>query len=141
MVKVRALEMWSLSETSLGTPNTVTVGFFGQVSGLVGDQATHTDTGLGVQPAHLLVRPSKRSLAAEFQIGSNAQAFYLNVPIGTVIDVMLTFRSHYGTAGSSGGINVGAVVGAVPGVPYLRSLDGLAIAATALPPIFLDGAI
>lgn len=123
-VKIRRVRVWGMP--AVGASGSVSVEFSGTTAGLVGDQAIHTDTSMGVQPAHVDARPSRRSLAAEYQINSASTAFKLIVLAGSVVDVELSFRSQYAP-----GVNVGAtnaLVGATAGVQYLRGLDGLATA-------------
>jgi hypothetical protein len=130
-VKVRHLELWAAP--LLGSAVTVAAAFTGLTAGVVGDQLQHTDTSMGIQPAHVRCRPSVRSLAATFQPSSGATAFTLNVPSGTVIDVGLTFRGAFGVYVPVQNPLVAATGGAV----YLRGLDGLAIATTKFTPVAL----
>jgi len=127
-VKVRAVECWSTPV--LGTASTVAVIFGGASAGSVGDQSTHTDTSMGIQPAHVRAVPDRRSLAANYQISSNAIAFQLDVPTGSVVDVELSFLDRFleSTACQN------ALSGATAGTTYLRGLDGLATATSTLPP-------
>jgi len=134
-VKVRGVEVWA--SPVLGTATTVIVGFLGATSGEVGDQSVHTDTSMGIQPAHVLARPTLRSLASNFQLASAGEAFYLNCPTGSVVDVELTFNGAF--AASVAAQN--ALVGATAGATYLRGLDGLAVAASKLLPISSDWSI
>ncbi len=127
-VKIRRLRMWACPV--IGGATTVQAEFAGLTAGVVGDQIVHTDTSMGVQPAHIDVRPSARCLAADFQLSSAAIAFLLTCPSGTVVDLEVTFHGHFNT----GNAVANALVGATAGGFYLRGLDGLATAATVFAP-------
>jgi hypothetical protein len=124
-VKVRAVEAWA--SPLLGSAVTVAVAFDGQAAGFVGDMRYHTDTSMGVQPAHIKARPSPNSQASQFQVASAQNAFYLDAPQGSVVDVELTFVQS-STAQAVAAQN--ALVAATAGAPYWRGLDGLAVATT-----------
>jgi hypothetical protein len=127
-VKIRAVEVWTLP--AIGTASTATVIFEGTSTALISDQSIHTDTSMGIEPAHVRARPNSKSLAANFQEWSTTSAaFVLICPPGSVIDVELTYVGVFvqTQAAQSAG------VGASPGATYLRGLDGLAAAATKLP--------
>jgi len=128
-VKVRAVEVWTTP--LLGNASRVAVAFDGGGAGLLGDKKWHTDTSMGVQPAHVLARPAKKSLAANFQLSSNASAFFLDCAAGSVVDVELTFVQ---SAQADVTACQNALVGATVGAMYWRGLDGLASATTKLTP-------
>lgn len=121
-VRVRSVKVWALP--ALGAASSVVVEFAGITAGVIGDQAYHSDTSMGIQPAHVVARPAARSLAADYQLNSAAIAFNLTCPTGSVVDVDLTFRGTFGTAVAE----ANALVGATAGAFYLRGLDGLATA-------------
>jgi hypothetical protein len=127
-VKIRKLEVWAIPV--IGNSTTVAVAFAGTTVGQVGVGTQYTDMSMGVQPAHVSCRPPARSLAADWQVASANSAFSLNVPSGAVIDVSLSFKGIFNAAVAA----VNAGVGATTGAMYLRGLDGLATATTALPP-------
>jgi hypothetical protein len=129
-VKVRAVEMWC--ENVAATPATCSLQFAGITAGAVGDQRLHTDTSMGVQPAHVRAKPNPRSLAADFQLSSAAVAFDLECPSGTVVDVHLTFVQSTLTQTQAA---QNALVAAAVGAPYWRGLDGLSIATTKFTPV------
>jgi hypothetical protein len=130
MVKVRFVELWA--SPLLGSAVTVGVNFDGNAAGLSGDARYHTDTSMGVQPAHVKAKPSPKSQSALFQFSGLASAFNINCPSGTVVDVGLTFvQSSQAQAKNVSNALVGATVGA----PYWRGLDGLAIATTKFTPV------
>ncbi len=87
-VKVRRLRLWALP--LIGGAATVGVVFSGTTTGVVGDQKTHTDTSMGIEPAYLDVAPSNESLASKFQVSSANTAFSVTVPVGAVIDCHLS---------------------------------------------------
>lgn len=128
-VRVDSVEIWAVP--AMGSTSTVSVEFNGLVAGSVGDQKIHSDTSMGVQPAHVIARPQAKSLASNFQTSSATNAFLLNVPAGAIIDVMLSFRSTFGSTTTA----QNAAVGATAGFLYLRGLDGVAKATSQLLPV------
>jgi len=128
-VRVRAVEMWATPV--VGGATTVQCEFINQTAGFVGDGKVHSDTSMGVQPAHLRCRPAARSGSALFQFSQATNAFVLTCPSGTVIDVELTYRGlpQLSTAAQN------ASVGAAAGAWYYRGLDGQAKAATVFVPV------
>jgi hypothetical protein len=129
-VRIRFVEVWSIA--AVGTPTTVTVSFAGQSSGLVGDSKIHTDTSIGIEPAHFKAVPLKKYLASNYQISSGGYAFYLKVPANAIIDVGLSYigESYQGGAQAAQNNSSGATVGTI----FFRGLDGLASASTNFPP-------
>jgi hypothetical protein len=126
-VKVRRVRVWSVPV--IGNAATVIVEYSGVTPGITGDQALHADTSMGIQPAYVSCRPSRRSLASNYQLNSGALAFTLTCPSGSVVDVELSFRGAFGLAVAE----QNALVGAVTGATYLRGLDGKPTATTVLP--------
>lgn len=133
-VKIRRVQVWALP--AIGGASAVSVEFSGATAGIVGDQVIHTDVSMGVQPAHVSCRPSKRALAAEFQLSSTAIAMHIVCPTGSVVDCELTFHGQFGasTAAQNAGVSTSA------GVFYLRGLDGLATATTKFKPDYTPAA-
>jgi len=127
-VRIESVELWSLP--AIGGASTVILVYSGATVGASGDQKTHTDTSMGVEPAHLKARPDRRTQAAQFQPSSADTAFSLNVPVGTVVDVSLTLRNPI-NGGNIASQNPGVAVTA--GTLYYRGLDGKAVATTAFP--------
>jgi len=128
-VRVRQVEMWATPV--IGGATSVQVEFNGTVAGIIGDTKIHTDTSIGVQPAHVRARPAARSGVALFQASVADQAFALTCPSGTVVDVSLTFRGRPDVFAPTQNAPVGATAGAW----YYRGLDGLAAGATQFVPI------
>jgi len=127
--RVRKVEMWATPV--IGGASSVQCTFLGSTVGDQGDAKIHTDTSMGIEPAHVVARPAARSGLALFN-GSSAQAaFSLVGPAGTVIDVSLTYRGQPGVFVATQNAPVGAIAGAW----YYRGLDGLAIGATNFPPV------
>jgi len=123
-VRIRGVEMWGIA--ALGTSSSVSCQFVGAASGFFGDGRFHTDTSMGIEPAHLIARPDANSLADLFQNSSTQIAFLIEGIAGTVVDVMLTFQQL-------NNINVSAsdaLVAATAGTLYWRGLDGIAISTT-----------
>jgi hypothetical protein len=119
-VRVRGVEMWSIA--ALGTASSVSCQYVGAASGFFGDGKYHTDTSMGVEPAHLVARPDRLSLADLWQNSSTQIAFLLEGDAGCVIDVLLSYQQL-------NNINVSAsnaLVGATAGTLYWRGLDGIA---------------
>jgi len=126
-VRVNSVELWSIA--ALGTPSTVSLIYDGATTGAAGDQKLHTDTSMGVEPAHVKARPDRLTQAGQFQASSAATAFLLDTPAGTVIDVSVTLRQPVnGSVVASQNVLVGATAGAV----YYRGLDGKTTALTNL---------
>jgi len=128
LVKIRKVEIWAVPV--IGNATSITLQYNGVTAGAVGDQQLHTDTSMGIQPAHVSARPSPRCLAADFQPSSSAAAFSLTCPAGSVVDVSLSFRGAFATPVAVQNALVAASVGGV----YLRGLDGLAKATSEFVP-------
>jgi len=132
-VRIRGVEMWGIA--ALGTSSSVSCQFVGAASGFFGDGKFHTDTSMGIEPAHLVARPDPNSLADLFQNSSTQIAFTLEGVAGTVVDVLLSYQQL-------NNINVtasNALVGATAGTLYWRGLDGLAISTSNfIPPSNLE---
>jgi len=128
-VKIRRIRVWGIA--AIGTPSVVSVEFSGTTAGFVGDQAIHTDTSVGVQPAHVDAVPSKKCLASNYQVSTAVIAFYLLCPTGAIIDLELSFRSQFQVANATA---QNALVGATPGSQYIRGFDGAATAGSIFVP-------
>jgi hypothetical protein len=129
-VKIKAIEVWCNALTN--DTATVTVVFDGGVAGIVGDQKIHTDSSMGIEPAHIKARPARQTGAALFQLSSAANAFFITVPEGAIVDLELSFRQPLG-GGTVATQNVPAA--ATAGVLYMRGLDGVAVAASKFTPV------
>jgi hypothetical protein len=127
-VRLGSVEVWSLP--ALGASNLVTVQFSGATVGSLGDGAVHSDNSMGIEPAHVLARPNSSSQSAQWQLSAAANAFALTCPAGSVVDVTCSFRMLTTQAPVA---LQNAYVAATIGDVYYRGLDGLAVAATALP--------
>jgi len=127
-VKVKLVELWAIA--AIGTQATVSLTYDGFTVGALGDQKLHTDTSMGIEPAHVKASPDPLTQAGQFQVNVADTAFTLNVPSGTVIDVSLSFRNP--VIGSAVAAQ-NPLVAATPGVVYYRGLDGKAAATTQLP--------
>jgi len=128
-VKIRKVEMWA--DSVVGTSTTVTCVFAGTGTGFVGDQKVNTDSSMGIQPAHVMSRPSPKSLASNYQVSSTQQALSLTAPVGAVIDLELSFIQIFGGGGVAA---QNASVATNAGALYQRGLDGLAAAGTKYTP-------
>jgi hypothetical protein len=129
-VRVNSVEIWAIA--ALGTPATVILSFDGTTVGAQGDQKTHTDTSMGVEPAHVKASPDRLTQAGQFQATNTNVAFILTCPAGSVIDVSLSFRQPV-----LGEVNAtqNNAVGIAAGLIFYRGLDGKAAAATNIPVI------
>jgi hypothetical protein len=134
-VRIDSISIWC--NAAVGSSAAVNLLFAGVTAGSVGDQDLHNAVSMGIEPAYVRARPSPRSLGADFQLSSQADAFNLYCPNGSVIDCSLTLRGAYATQLAA----QNALVGAVAGVFYLRGLDGLAVATTKLAPIYAQAVI
>jgi hypothetical protein len=135
-VRLNSIEMWAIA--AVGTPATLTCIFDGLTVGAMGDQKTHTDTSMGVQPAHVKARPDRLTQAGQFQPSSAAVAFRLDTPAGTIIDVSMSYRQPMlSQAVAAQNVAVAATAGAV----YYRGLDGKTTALTNYPVIGADSVI
>jgi hypothetical protein len=124
-VRIKAVEAWAVPV--IGNATTVEVTFLGATAGSVGDQVIHTDTSMGIEPAHVLARPAPRTGAALFQESSASVAFFIDAPSGTVVDVLLSLKQNLsGAAVAAQNVAAGATVGTL----NVRGLDGLATAGT-----------
>jgi hypothetical protein len=133
-VKVKAVELWCQGITN--APTTVNVDFSGASAGTAGSGQIVSDTSMGIEPAHVLARPSKASACGQWQGSNTLIAFTLLVPNETVVDVVVSFRNTavapvlYQNAGA----------GMTPGQIYYRGIDGQSIAATKFVPQALETA-
>jgi hypothetical protein len=132
-VKIRAVELWAVAQPGTSAipsqgPTTVQVVFSGNDQGAAGDARVWSDTSMGIEPAHVRAVPSKQSGASFWQLGGFT-AFSLTCPVGTVVDVDVSFRND-----DSAPVATQALVAAVAGEVYYRGLDGVAIATTQLVP-------
>jgi len=131
-VRIRKVEMWCAP--AQGAPSSVSLQFASAAAGFVGDQKFHTDTAMGVEPAHVTAKPSARSLASEYQISSAAVAFVVACPTGTTIDVHLSYVGNFGESVAA----QNAVVAGATGQLATRGLDGKTVALTSLPNVGIN---
>jgi len=124
-VRLGSVEVWSMP--AIGTSVQCSVEFTGAVAGGLGDGRIHADNSMGIEPAHVVARPAALSQTAQWQTSSAVQAFVLNVPAGSVIDVTLAFRNQSLLAPVA---MANALVAATVGDVFYRGLDGLASAGT-----------
>jgi hypothetical protein len=127
-VRLNSVEVWGIA--AIGTPATVILVYSGTAVGAAGDQKTHTDTSMGIEPAHVKASPDRLTQAGQFQVASANVAFFIDVPAGAIIDVSMTFRQPV-QGQSVAPQNV--LVGATPGAVYYRGLDGKTTALTNFP--------
>jgi hypothetical protein len=125
LVKIRRVEMWCYNPSGVAT---ITLQFVGRTDGLIGDDKSHTDTSMGLEPAYLSAKPDARSQASQFQQSNTAVAFNIYCPIATVVDLHLSFRTAM--EGVSATSVQQALVAGSAGLVYYRGFDGLATAST-----------
>jgi hypothetical protein len=128
-VRIDSIEMWALP--AVGGASTVTLVFSGAVVGAAGDQKNHTDTSMGIEPAHVKAHPDRLTQAGQFQPSTADVAFTMFVPVNTVVDVSLSLRNPIDGTAPVAAQNVGVAV--ATGQLYYRGLDGKATATTQLP--------
>jgi len=127
-VRIRAVEVWSIA--AVGTAASCSVQFNNATTGFIGDSKFHTDTSMGIEPAHVKASPTPLSMSALFQQSSSNTAFTLECTNGSVVDVSLTFEQVNAAQVSTANVLVAATAGTL----YFRGLDGLATASTAFTP-------
>jgi hypothetical protein len=128
-VRLNSVELYSLP--AVGGASTVTLIYSGATVGASGDQKAHTDTSMGIEPAHVKAAPDRLTQAGQFQPSSADVAFAMQIPTGTVVDVSLTFRNPVDGAVPIASQNAG--VGLTIAQVFYRGLDGKASATTQLP--------
>jgi len=130
MVKIRGVELWCNGLTN--TSQSLELTFTGNTPGSIGDEKMHSDMSMGVEPAHILARPDKKSQASQFQPSTTNVAWFMDIPAATVVDVLVTYQNNFvGT----GNVANTAATGATPGSVNLRGLDGLPSASTKFVPV------
>jgi hypothetical protein len=129
LVKVKRVEIWANALANASA--TVTLIYSGTGAQGVGDQRIHTDSSMGIEPAHIVAVPDPMTVAAFYQLSSSDTAFFLNVPAGAVVDVSLSFRNP--VVGSGNAVQ-NAPVAATVGALYYRGLDGQALAGSKFTP-------
>jgi len=132
-VRLRAVEVWAVPV--VGGATTVEVTFAG-ISSNAGDEKLHTDTSMGIQPAHVRAKPAKNSLAAMWAPASTLTSFVITAPSGSVIDLEISFRSQPGFNSPAQNAPVAGFVGLA-----WRGFDGLAIGTTKFTPVDSNNAI
>jgi len=126
-VRVRRVRCWAIP--TLGQSVSVTVIFNSDSIGSFGDRKVHQDSSMGIEPAYVSCSPALKSLACDFQGGNQTNdAFFIECPTGSVIDVDLSFRGD--ALGAAPNVAQNALVAATVGTVGYRGLDGLAKATT-----------
>ncbi len=128
-VRIRKVEMWACPVSS--SAQTVELTWVGNAAGLYGTNRQLSDTSVGIQPAHIRARPGAMSPQSLWQQSANDVAFQLTCPSNTIIDLSCTFRQRIGAQVAAQNASVGATVGVIVN----RGLDGVAAAATQIPPV------
>jgi len=128
-VKIKAVEMWCVPV--VGNVALVACAFMGASAGNLGSGRVRSDTSMGIEPAHIMARADRQSQIGQYQVSSANAAFELTAPVGTVIDVIVSFRNALDNGAAA---TQNALVAATAGQVFYRGLDGVAIAGTAVPP-------
>jgi len=129
-VKVKKVEAWANGLTNASA--IVSLIFDGATLGAQGDQKLHTDSSMGIEPAHIVAVPTRQSQCAQFQASSANKAFYLNCPAGTVVDLMLSLRNPLAGAAV---ITQNPPAAGTAGTLYMRGMDGVAVATSKFTPV------
>jgi len=130
-VRVNFVEIWAAPAQG-NAPAQVALEYSGTTLGQAGDGRIHSDSSMGVEPAHVRAAPSRLSQSAQWQPSSAHTAFQITCPVQSIIDVDLSFRTVQSDAPlATQNVPAGATVGQL----YYRGLDGLAIAGTEMPPV------
>jgi hypothetical protein len=119
VVRVRRVKIWAIPV--LGQSSSVLIIYDGAAIGFVGDREVHQDSSMGVEPAYLSCSPSKQSLASKFQASGTQNAFFIECPTGSVVDVDLDFKADTQGAQVASQNTVTTVLTAIA----YRGLDGL----------------
>jgi len=143
-VRLISVEIWAGQDTGLSNqPTTVSVIFNGNAAGLLGSDASFSDTSIGAtRVAHVKASPPTQSQAAQWQSGvTNSPGsnllFSFSIPEFTVIDITAEFsvpsqlRTNFNTIALSGATAV------LTGVYYLaldNNAGGALSVGSALPP-------
>jgi hypothetical protein len=133
--RVRKVEMWCPSNPqSFLSTTQCSIKFIGAIGTGTGQSSDtlHVASSMGAdQPGHLSAKPKPQEAAGLFSSATAGNLFQMYFTTGTIIDVHISFRCNTGVNGAS---LTNALVGATAGTSYFRGLDGLAKAATNLPP-------
>jgi hypothetical protein len=129
-VKIKSIELWANGLTNASA--TITVIFDGATLGALGDQKIHTDSSMGIEPAHVRAAPGRMTQAAQFQEATANNAFRLICPIGAVVDLELSYRNPLiGSVVPTQNAPAGASTGAV----FVRGMDGAVAAGSSFLPV------
>lgn len=119
--RIRKLEMWAPSTGT--TPVTISIEdtYASAIAG--GSTRVKSDTSMGTnRPAHLVFVPRPGTAESMWQGASNTSAFFtLNGPVGTVVDLHISFAVQDGSQVPVAVTR--AVAGATVGAVYVSPLD------------------
>lgn len=123
-MKMKSVEMWA--PASSATQIRIDFEYIFGAGGFAGPSKVFSDATMGTAfPAHLKARTPSRGIQSQWLQSNSVAFFQFSGPADTVIEVEATFVFQDAT-------NVAAsqtLVAAVPGATYIRSLDGLSLAA------------
>jgi hypothetical protein len=128
-VRLESVEVWSAPSQG-SAPATVAVQF-PALNSPGNSGRVYSDTSMGIEPAYVKAVPDKLSNAGFWQESGSADLFYLTAPIGSVIDVVVSFATDQNAAPVAS-VTPGA---ATTGEMYYVGLDNLLLAATTLPAV------
>lgn len=123
-MKMRSVEMWAPATS--GTQIRIDFEYVFGAGGFAGPSMVWSDATMGTaNPAHLLCKAPTKAIQSQWLQSNSVAFFQFSGPADTVVEVDATFVIQDAT-------NVAAsqtLVAAVPGATYIRSLDGLSLAA------------
>jgi hypothetical protein len=128
-IRLRKIELWTQPPVLGNPPITAQVEWLGTNSPSI----VHSDTAMGVRPAHVMTKPPPTSSNQWWSISGSVETdvlFALTFPTGTVIDITCELRFVEQEAPTAGPV----VLGATPGQIYGATLDGNGVSGV-LPPI------
>lgn len=123
-MKMHYVEMWAPATS--GTQVRIDFEYIFGAGGFAGPSKVWSDATMGTAfPAHIKARTPSRGIQSQWLQSNSVAFFQFSGPADTVIEVEAEFVFQDAT-------NVAAsqtLVAAVPGATYIRSLDGLSLAA------------
>lgn len=143
-VRLISVEIWAGQDTGLSNqPTTVSVIFNGNVPGILGNDASFSDTSIGAtRVAHVKASPPTQSQAAQWLSGATAspgtnQFFSIAIPEFSVIDITAELSVPSQLRTSSNTVTLSGATAALTGVYYLaldNNAGGVLSVNSALPP-------
>jgi len=121
--KISSIEMWG-PPAAVASTSTVSVEWFPGVTGIGNPSKIVSDTSMGSTfCSHVKASPPKTALAGMWLAGNGNQLISLNGPIGTVVDIVITFVLADGPAQLD---TTFTITGATAGDVFVAPLDNTA---------------